>query len=161
MRMIPWKIRRLGRRIAKFWAWFPIIWRDEDWDSAYLFEIMRFKIARIRKELETNCRHIGVEKQIQHMKVVEELLNRHGFSDFYHDNRFDYDHQGLCTCKGKTIDESCFEKIDSEIEAYSWKSPFCRWCNNRIIIKRGVQKKEDDFAVLCELMRKHSRRWWD
>jgi hypothetical protein len=69
-------LKRSVRRTKRFFVWFPILWKDEDWDSAYLFEIMRFKISRIRKEVEKNKRHIGYEKDVRDMKVAEELLNR-------------------------------------------------------------------------------------
>ena len=54
---IPWYYFRNGyRRIKRFIIWFPIIWKDEDWDSAYLLEIIRFKISRMRREIEKNIK---------------------------------------------------------------------------------------------------------
>lgn len=73
------------RRIKRLIDWFPVIWRDEDWDSAYLFEIMRFKISCIRKEIEKNQRHVGCERDIHNMKIAEELLRRNALSNFYWD----------------------------------------------------------------------------
>lgn len=53
------------RRIVRFIAWFPVLWKDEDWSEHYLYEIMRFKISRIRKELDKNKRHVGYEKNVK------------------------------------------------------------------------------------------------
>ena len=42
------------RRIKRLIAWFPIIWKDEDWQHEYLFKIMQFKISRLRKSINEN-----------------------------------------------------------------------------------------------------------
>lgn len=39
---------RLLRRIRKVAKWLPILWRDEDWDHAFLWIILRHKLASMR-----------------------------------------------------------------------------------------------------------------
>ncbi len=67
------------RRIKRFIAWFPVLWKDEDWDSAYLFEIMLFKISYMRQEMERDKRHVGYQRNVQDIKIAEELLKRIAF----------------------------------------------------------------------------------
>lgn len=51
----PWHYFRNGQqRLKGLIAWLPVIWKDEDWDQVYLFEIMRFKICRMRQEIDKN-----------------------------------------------------------------------------------------------------------
>lgn len=138
-------------RLKRFIAWFPIIWRDEDWDSAYLYEIMRFKISRIRKELEAGARHVGYENDIRNMKIAEELLKRQSFSDFYHKN--DYRNIEFCKC----TDEMFSDWINSE---NIYISPFCEWCSGKYQIKRAITKEKEDYDFLWKHMRKESRKWW-
>jgi len=156
---LHWRIRFVLRKIKHFWQWAPIVWNDEDWDASYLFEIMRFKIAKLRVDIVKADRHLSVERNVKQMKIAEELLARHAFNEFYHENRFNNDHQGLCTCV-ETSFEDCW--VPSEMVGYSqWKNPFCSWCQNRTIIKKRQAKEDEDFDVLWEIMRKHSRRWWN
>lgn len=156
---LHWRIRFVLRKIRHFWQWAPIIWRDEDWDSAYLFEIMRFKIAKLRVDMQKANRHTTMEHDIKQMKIAEELLRRHGFSEFYHDNNFNWNYQGLCTCVETTF-KDCWELSDKP--GYSqFVNPFCSWCKNRTVIKQSAKKEDEDFAILWEVMQKHSRRWWN
>jgi len=168
----PWYYFQSGyRRIKRFIAWFPIIWRDEDWDSAYLFEIMRFKISRIRKEIDTNKRHVGYQKHVRQMKVVEELLSRIAYnrvySDFYWDlsqRLRDLEKQGKCACPEKTY---CFKPstydqagklLTSELVDLS-----CDYCKaaRRRWFKEEDAKQNADFEYLFRHLQKHVKGWWD
>ena len=142
--------------------------KDEDWDSAYLFEIMRFKISRIRKEVEKNKRHIGYEKDVRDMKVAEELLNRIAFSDFHWELSQaleSLEKAGKCSCAEetwnlepcsydvKTEDPTSFRHIDLSCEYC--KQPRSRW------IKRQKSKEKEDYDFLFRHLQKKAQRWWD
>jgi len=165
----PWYYFRSGyRRIKRFIAWFPIIWHDEDWDYAYLFKIMQFKISRIRKEVEKNQRHLNWEKDVRDMKVAEELLSRIGFSDFYyklHEQLKDRERVGKCSCPEKTwgsIADSC-DIETKEIRFYRHVDLSCTYCKNMksIWMKREIAKEKFDFDFLFKHLKKRVQRWWD
>lgn len=82
MNLLPY-FRKGYRRIKQFLVWIPILRKNKDWDYVYLFEILRFKISRIRQDIEKNQRHLNYEKNMRDMKVVKDTLARMGFSDFY------------------------------------------------------------------------------
>ena len=42
-----YKIKQFFRRIYNLYRWFPIIWKDQDWDHSYIFEIFKFKLKCI------------------------------------------------------------------------------------------------------------------
>lgn len=42
-------IHSFKRGVRNLIAWFPIIWRDRDWDYHYLLEMLAFKLRRISK----------------------------------------------------------------------------------------------------------------
>jgi hypothetical protein len=153
-------IRRGKRRIKRFIAWFPIIWKDEDWDSTYLFEIMRFKISRIRKEIERNKRHVGYEKHAKQMLVAEELLDRIGFSNFYFDqseHMKEMEKDGKCTCPEETyaMEPYQYDPKTGKPTLYKWinlsrdycKKASSRW-RKRTDIKRKLRIKLRDEDVV-------------
>lgn len=161
-------LKRSFRRTKRFFVWFPILWKDEDWDSAYLFEIMRFKISRIRKEVEKNKRHIGYEKDVRDMKVAEELLNRIAFSDFHWELSQaieSLEKAGKCSCPkeswnlepcshdAKTGEPTRFRHIDLSCEYCKQARP--RW------IKRQKAKEKEDYDFLFRHLQKKAQRWWD
>ena len=45
------KIKRLFRRtfsnLKNLCRWFPVIWRDKDWDYCYLLDVMEFKLKNM------------------------------------------------------------------------------------------------------------------
>lgn len=158
-------LKRIYRRIHRFIVWFPVIWKDEDWDHVYLYEIMRFKISRMRKQIEKNKGHLDWEKTAKGMRIAEILLERQSFSDFYSDN--DDKNKEFCTCDDpawvKHIEEEEEkEKIASEGKYYrKWISPLCEWCCRKIQLHREYKKTKEDYEFMWNHIRKNSMRWWD
>jgi hypothetical protein len=152
-----YRCRCAWRRIKRFIVWFPIIWKDEDWEETYLFEIMRFKISRLRKNIEKEQHHIGWEKDVRNMKIAEELLSRHSFSDFYREN--DDKNKIGCTCKPYRF-RDCIKKLPGG-QYSEWINPFCEWCRKKTQLRRKHKKEKEDFDYLWKLMHKESQKWWD
>lgn len=146
------------RRLKRLIAWFPVIWNDEDWDSAYLYEIMRFKISRIRKEMTKNKRHKSWDRDVKNMIVAEELLKRAGFSDFYWDNPKIY--KPLCKCDFADTYLDEWEEDEKDNRYKKWRNPFCEHCR-KYGFKKEDKKEKDDFNYCMDLIKNKSQRWWD
>ncbi len=151
------------RRIKRFIVWFPILWKDEDWDNAYLFEIMRFKISRMRQEIASNQRHLCWEKKVRAMQTAEELLKRNGFDDFYHDlgERIEKrEKAGKCACPEKTF---TFEPVPDRPEFSRMVDLKCAYCKNAFVRwhKHRDAKEQQDFDFLFKHLKKNVKRWWD
>lgn len=47
-RWFKWDAKHFHRDVAygfkNLWKWFPIIWKDRDWDDHFIFEVLKFKI---------------------------------------------------------------------------------------------------------------------
>jgi hypothetical protein len=39
-----WRLRQFKRRLKNLFCWLPIIWKDEQWDYYYIFEILKHKL---------------------------------------------------------------------------------------------------------------------
>ena len=39
-------LREFITGIKNLWAWFPIIWKDRDWDGWFIYQIIEFKLTR-------------------------------------------------------------------------------------------------------------------
>src|ERR1700722_4007252 len=160
--------RRGYRRVKQTIAWIPVLWKDEDWDYVYLFEVLRFKISRMRQEIEKNKRYLGYEKNVRDMKIAEGLLARMGFSDFYWNiskQLEDEEKNGICHCPEKIL--------GFESEAFDYKTgeptlhrmidlscPYCQKARSRWH-KRNNAKEKADFDYLFTHLRKKIHRWWD
>ena len=40
-------------------TWFPVIWKDRDWDDYYILEILKFKINKTANSFEKNKDLLG------------------------------------------------------------------------------------------------------
>jgi len=77
-------LRRMLRRIKIFFCWWPVIWRDEQWDEFYLFEILRFKFKLMEKFFESNDSLSPDSKQrakeIKICRILCERLIKHDYT---------------------------------------------------------------------------------
>lgn len=153
-------VYRAYRKIRKMVIWFPVIWKDEDYDSVYLYEIMIFKISLIRKDMEKSARHVGYEKNVRQMKIVEQLLNRHAFSDYYFvesEKIRDLEKSSGCICPFDTIE---WEKKGKFFEMIDKRCSFCSRSMKRWI-KAESLKEKNDLEYAFKIMANHSRGWWN
>jgi len=155
------------RRIKRFIVWFPIIWKDEDWDPENLFEIMKFKISRMRKVIDKNKIVVGYEKLVRDMKVAEEILDRLSSGDFYYDQSKQFEKRykiGKCICPEKTYSfEPDFLDCEGKVLGSRMVDLSCDYCKkmNPIWYKIEYAKQKADFDFLFEHLRKNVRKWWD
>lgn len=69
----------LAHGIRNLIAWFPLVWRDRDWDWVFLARIMEFKLRRMSSAASTHWATDGSEQDAQHMlrcaDILAELVN--------------------------------------------------------------------------------------
>ena len=73
---VPSWLGSLGNRVKNLWLWFPIIWRDEDWDVGRLYDIIRFKLSRMRISFEKERAVMDWSTTVNQLLVVEKALDR-------------------------------------------------------------------------------------
>jgi len=52
--LISWPLRIIRKGIWNLYKWFPIIWKDRNFDKDYLLEIIRFKLEMMLDEFKRN-----------------------------------------------------------------------------------------------------------
>jgi len=81
--------RRVSTGVKNLWKWFPIIWKDRDWDYYFLLEMIETKLDNMIKAFQTNQRFEGCEEDVRYMKICKKLIERLQ-SNYYPDEYFDY-----------------------------------------------------------------------
>ncbi len=56
--------------------WFPVVWRDRDFDYSYLLEVMEFKFRSMADSFEKYSMHVGSEQDVRQLRVCAELCKR-------------------------------------------------------------------------------------
>jgi len=85
--MISWKIRNwfddylrpyaIIDGISNLIKWFPLIWKDRDFDHGYLYDILYFKLGEMQKFFESdNTWSADANEYAKQIKGCKELLYR-------------------------------------------------------------------------------------
>lgn len=187
-----WKIYRWFRWEAKYThkklyigiknliKWFPIVWKDRDWDDFYIFEVLKFKIKNTANLFEKNQSFVGWENQVRYMRICEKLIDliqdeyySHEYFDYY-DNKFSFE---------KTEDPDLFE-LKSEVtkddlQTYIQKYPHAkRFVINHpkygkfihsmsgppdvgLAIAIGMYRHQKAKKLLFKILEHKIENWWD
>lgn len=107
-RHIPNKIF-LG--IKNIWYWTPVIWKDRNWDSSFLLEIMKFKISLMSESHGKRIPYVGFERNVELMKTVVKLIDKVQNEDYLHEY-YDYYEQKYDFVK---IDDTDFWDVNTTV----------------------------------------------
>ena len=79
-RWFKWEAKYFPHRftsgIKNLWKWFPIIWKDRDYDFDFIFEILKFKLNNIANRLEETNRFVDSAKQASKIKTCIRLIQK-------------------------------------------------------------------------------------
>jgi len=165
--------------IKNMWYWLPIIWKDRNWDSHYIFEIMMHKLKAQSKYIGERDIHTRAQRDAEIMMTCVRLM-KHIDDEFYSSEYSDYH---------KT--KHWFEDVPGKPGLSSWESKLMKenfedfFKKYPLIYKRvlngegvfGRDGREDDKQIIAmnighinherarkllfKLMEQNIERWWD
>jgi len=167
------------RGVQNLWYWLPIIWKDRNWDSHYIFEIMMHKLKAQSKYIGERDIHVRAKRDAEVMMTCVRLMKLVQ-DEFYSSEYMDYH---------KT--KHWFEDVPDKPSYSSWESKlmeetfddyFAKYplIHKRVMGGEGVFKREgreDDKQIIAmniahinhdrarkllfKIMEQHIERWWD
>jgi hypothetical protein len=165
--------------VKNLWYWFPIIWKDRDWDSHYIFEIMKHKLSAQANYIGTSDRHTRAQQDARRMKLCVKLMQKIQDEDYtmeymdYHKDRV-----WFTDCEdrpGSSLMNS--EQVWEKFDDYFKKYPLIY---KRVMNGDGVfnlEGREDDKHVIAmniahlnhdrarkllfKIMEENIEGWWD
>lgn len=133
----PWDILHF---VERMYDYAPLLWEDRDWDHAYLLRMMRFKIRRMRVNMEKYAIIAHAEDHVAEMAQADVLLRN-------------------------VIEE---DPDDEWSTHYSqWDSHIKRFtdCKNRREHMKSLNlsraREERNWQNLWRHLDKYTRGWWD
>lgn len=91
--------------IKNLWKWFPVIWKDRDWDDHFIWQLLIFKIKKQAKYIGDRDFHTRAKRDAQIMMTCTRLMEKIK-EEYYQMEYMDY-------C------EDSFDFIDSDIPGHS------------------------------------------
>lgn len=159
-------VSRYVERISRSIAYARFGWDNFDWDHAYAWDLMSFKLKRLQKCLQNG--HVHQEKAdmdaLKEMIKIIGRLKESEYDDIYH----------------KIHDKKWGRSIRKTTPIYdeNGKIKHYRWESSKPKAKTEAQKTKEragflkcfelgevdrlkDFDRMNEIMKKHMHKWWD
>lgn len=166
--------------VKNLWKWFPTIWKDRDWDSHFIFELVRVKLQNQSKYIGGQNRHVSSKRDAEKMGLVSKLIKLQQDEFYgmeymdYHETKYDFvptdGTKKWFTMNDSLISENFqdyFDKyprqykrvISGEINRYS--KPIDEKDNKLIAMEIGHENQERCKRLIFKIMESEIERWWD
>lgn len=161
-------VRRFVNKCKKVIQFLPVVWRHEDWDSAYTLEFMHFLFKRMYDAVYVNGHHVEHPNDKRRLKVATELLKRMSNASEYDDAHYKHLEQKFGQIDygfEEVVDNNNGRKYTTLVDKRERKlSDSDRKLYNKM--KSEIHKIEDhrfaqDMELFCKIFRKNCRKWWD
>lgn len=133
-------------------SYFSVIWNDRDWDPCYFYELLQFKLKRIRNRQNLNL-YEGSEHFVKELDKAIEALDRLLEDDYCHKEwneltekygNLVFKDNGITRDKDLTPEEEKDEK-----DAISKVSNL------------QYELRTSDIKLVCDIIEKNVESWWD
>jgi len=146
--------------------WFPVIWKNRDWDHYFIYLILNHKLKHMVKAFNSGkAMALYSKRQAKQMKRCINLLERL-MADEYHENASIEYHKKWGRPKfdwveipddehGCSMLEITHKHVRTKEDEKQNKKEFHRICDH----ERKMRKQDIDY--LFDYMKKHIEGWWD
>jgi len=156
--------RQIRQGIMNLIIWFPVIWKDRNWDHIYIYQIFRHKLHLTEQLIRLHGHHVKHIEDADKIKKCVILLDRL-IEDEYHENVFKnhYKKWGEPEMNWKdSTDFSGCTMLDIKYpHVKTGEDNKRQTIDFRIKSQMEAALREQDLDMLFELMRKHIQTWWD
>jgi hypothetical protein len=73
---IGYKVRGFFTSVGNLIKWFPVIWKDRDWDDHYIFEVFKFKLEKQAKYIKEKGFHTNSDLDAKRMMLCVKLMKK-------------------------------------------------------------------------------------
>ena len=161
------------------WYWFPIIWKDRNWDSSFIFEILKHKLKAQAKFIGERGIHVSAERDAEIMMTCVRLIEKVD-NEFYPMEYMEYhktkhwfepckDKEGFSTWESRQLEEN--------FDDYFAKYPliYKRVLNGEGVFNREGRENDKQIIamnighinherarkLLFKIMEQNIEGWWD
>jgi len=171
--------REFARGVKNLIYWFPIIWKDRNWDSHYIFEILKHKLTAQADYISEQDRHTRAQHDARNMRWCVKLMKLVN-DEFYESEYIDYhktkhwfepidDGTGSSTWESKLLKEN-FDDYFAKYplihkRALNGEGPFGKNDTEKskqiIAMNIGSINQERAHSLLFKIMKDNILGWWD
>jgi hypothetical protein len=183
---IGWRLKQFRVSVKNLIRWFPIIWKDRDWDDHYIWEIMKNKLRWQAKYIGDRDWHARAAVDAKRMRLCANLIDKvqdefYG-SEYmdYHESKFDFldipdkpDYKQLHTEITSERFDDYFKKYplvykkilaNEELQIFGIEAREGETevdAKQRIAMNIGRHNHERARKLLFKIMEENIEGWWD
>jgi hypothetical protein len=163
-----WRIKEFIKSIKNLIRWFPIIWKDKDWDDYFIFEVLKFKLKNQAEYIGYHDRHISAKRDAEKMMLCVRLIEK--VQDEYYGSEYlkycDLEFKSTASKEHPDLYELTLIEKSEHYEDYFKKYPrVAKQFTDVSKDKRAFQiariNEERAHKLLFKILEQNIRRWWD
>lgn len=149
--------------------WFPVIWKDRNWDHRYIYDILRFKIKTQGEFIGKRDNNLNASRDAERMLLAYNLMTKVS-DEYYALEKYDYEESKFNFLKVEEYYSLNIKYLSDNLEDYFIKYP--RIYKN--IVKKYPDLNKHDIAyMIAEENQKRAHKllyryletwlytWWD
>lgn len=141
-----WHFRSIYKSIKNLIRWFPIIWKDRDWDQSYIYDVLKFKLKNQAKFIGDRKHHVDSQRDSEIMNLCVRLIDKLD-DGFYETEYFDYYESKISflpVANEPNFSEIEFDTISENFDEYftKYKSVY-----NKVLKDENLQIYKLDLAA--------------
>jgi hypothetical protein len=178
-----WEARYMHKEFAQgvknLWKWFPIIWKDRDWDHNFIYTLLAKKLEFQADYIGKKGFHIQAEYDAKRMRSVVKLI-RLEQDNFYSMEYLDYQvTEDFFVPYGKECFEWKQSTVSQTLDVYFAKYPLCHkraieyimankkrftsdYTSDQLVaMVMGDLRQQKCKDLIFKLLNQHIDSWWD
>ncbi len=153
--------------------WFPIIWKDRDYDYAYIYNVLEFKLQKQAAYLKEKDRFESTQRSVERMELCVRLIQKIQ-SEYYGMEHMDYQELEMrttpigdhFTIEMEELSENFQEYFDKYPLVYKRVTKTSKYVldnssKSNIAHNIAIYNQRRCEALLYEIIHRNINRWWD
>jgi len=125
-RWFIWDVKHLHRRIwtgiKNLWVWFPLVWKDRDWDYDFTLKALQFKLKKQASYLRKHGSHESAERDAELImtcvRLIDKLQNEDYYQEYYDSTPMDNKMMHKCQAQHTKARRLLFYILNERIESF-------------------------------------------
>ena len=173
---IKYNIKQFFSNIRNLIRWFPIMWKDRDWDDYYIWIILETKLKNQAEYIKKRGHHLDADRDAERMMTCVRLIQKvkdefyqMEYSD-YHKSEYHFDDipdkPGYSQLRIEELSENFddyfkkYPRIYKQVMAMK-KTSFSRSEKSGIAMNMAWINHKRAKSLLFKLLNQHIETWWD
>lgn len=179
-KLLGWRINQFKKSVKNLIRWFPVMWKDRDWDDHYIWEILKTKLKYQSEYIGSRDIHVNAKYDAERMmwcvRLIDKIQDEFYSGEYmdYHESRFNWlDIEGDSENKQLDIQEisenydeyfakhkAAVRKVlaNKELQIFELNDDNYK---QRLAMNLGHYNEKRAQDLLFKILNRDIRGWWD